>query len=67
MYHSKFEPIDPKFTVKDEALGNFLVGEVVEGLVGKTTLGTGWKTADRKFPGAFIDDKFLIVLDGSQP
>ena len=67
MYHSKFEPIDPKFTVKDEALGNFLVGEVVEGLVGKTTLGTGWKTADRKSPEARLKNDFLIIFDASQP
>lgn len=67
VYHSKFESIDPKFKVKDEVLGNFLVGEVVEGLVGRTTLGTGWKSVDRKFPGAIIEGKYLIILDGSQP
>ena len=63
----KFEAIDPKFVIKDEKLAHFLMGEVAEGLVGQTTLGTGWKTVDRKFPGAIIEGDYLLLIDASQP
>lgn len=62
----KFEAIDPVFEVKETAIAQLLLKDVLNGMQGLKTFGTGWKTVYRRYPAVKMEDKYLLLYDLGQ-
>jgi len=62
-----YRSIDPKFQVTSVYLATHFIGEVLNGLVGKTVFGNGFPLIKRRYPVIQVFDEMLVVFDPSEP
>lgn len=67
VFADSYRSLDPKFQVTSTYLAKHFIGEVLNGLVGKTVFGNGFPLIKRRYPVIQVFDEMLVVFDPSEP
>jgi hypothetical protein len=65
-YLIDFKSIDQKFIITDKNLVKFHGLSVLNGLLKRKVIGTGWKIQKRRFPSLdILNEDYIIIFDPS--
>ena len=58
--------IDDSFKTYSSTIASSSISQVLMGLVGTQTFGSGWQIYQRRFPSLELTEDFLVVFDPSE-